>query len=273
MTETAATSIDSPEQSLDDHLSAGPPLRGDVNSFPSHGELARTLMARSSIASLSTLTESGHPYASIAAYTLAGDGSPQVCISLLAEHTQNLRRDPRASVLVSASTEPDDDPLAQERVTLTGSFVPIIPTDDDVASYLAAHPGAEAYVDFDDFGWWRLETANVRYIGGFGFMGWATGAEYADASPDPVIPHAAAAIEHMNDDHADSCVAIVRQLAGCRDAAAATLTAIDRYGLTFDAHGASSHFLAVARVSFSAPLIAPDEIRAATVELARRAAA
>lgn len=48
------------------HDSTGPPLAGDLDSFPSHGELARTLVSAGGVAALSTLAQSGHPYASLA---------------------------------------------------------------------------------------------------------------------------------------------------------------------------------------------------------------
>jgi hypothetical protein len=95
------------------HESAGPPITGDVDSFPSHAELSRTLIEPGGIATLSTLTQSGHPYASVAPYSAVTSGAPLICVSSLAEHTQNLRRDPRASVLIDAPFEPEVDPLSR----------------------------------------------------------------------------------------------------------------------------------------------------------------
>jgi hypothetical protein len=39
-------------------------------------------------------------------------------------------------------------------------------------AYLAAHPGASAFIDFPDFAFYRLRADRVRYIAGFGRMGW-----------------------------------------------------------------------------------------------------
>ena len=58
-----------------------------------------------------------------------------------------------------------------------------------------------------------------------------TGEEYSAAAPDPVQPHAAGAIDHLNADHADSLVAMAKVLGGYPDTTAATCTGIDRYGL------------------------------------------
>ncbi|MGA9277329.1 HugZ family protein [Ilumatobacter sp.] len=252
------------------HETAGPPTVGDTSSFPSFSELTRTLIEPGGIATLSTLTWSGHPYASIAPYSVLANGAPVVCISDLAEHTQNLRRDPRASVLVEALAEPGVDPLSLSRVTVLGSFVPYEPSDCEIDAHLDVHPFARHYVGFADFSWWRFDVANLRYVGGFGVMGWGTGEEYRAASADPVIPAASPMIDHLNADHADSCAAIVRHLAGVAEVERADVTSIDRYGMTFDARSGSDH-LATARVAFVEPLTAPEQVRAASIELVRRA--
>jgi putative heme iron utilization protein len=221
---------------------------------------------------MATLTRTGHPYTSLVPISVAPEGAPVVCISALAEHTQNLRADPRASLLVAEDVPAGVDPLAVARVTLVGSFTSFDPTDDDVARHLDVHPHADAYVHFEDFSWWRFETASVRYVGGFGFMGWASGQEFRGAEPDPVIPHAAPMIEHLNADHADACLEIVRRLAGFPEAVRAVVTGVDRYGMTFDVFEHDAPVVdAVARVAFAEPLAVADEVRAASVALVRQA--
>lgn len=266
-----------PATSTSAHESAGPPVLGDVHSFPSNAELSRTLIEPGGVATLSTLTRSGHPYASIAPYSALPDGTPLICVSSLAEHTQNLRRDPRASVLVETSAAPGVDPLSLARVTAVGSFVPVDPTDADIEAHLAVHPFARHYVHFSDFSWWRLDIANLRYVGGFGAMGWATGDDYRAATADPVIAHAAPMIEHLDADHADACVSIVRHLAGVDAATSAPVSSIDRYGMSFDARREAEDGriidIALARVAFPEPLTSPDQVRQASVDLVRRAGA
>src|ERR1700692_3959480 len=81
----------------------------DVNiPTPTHAERARTLVARISTGTLCTLAlePEGYPYGSFV--TVAFDaGDPVFLISGLAEHTKNLERDPRASLLVAESGSPD----------------------------------------------------------------------------------------------------------------------------------------------------------------------
>jgi len=271
------------------HLAAGPRLVGDVTSFPSHAELARTLVEPGGVATLATLTPTGHPYTSVTPVSTVVGGSPMLCVSALAEHTQNLRRDRRASLLVRGRVPAGRDPLACPRVTLVGVAQPHEPTDDEVEHHLAVHPHAADYVGMPDFSWWHLIVRDVRYVGGFGVMGWAGPAEFAAAPPDPIIPAATAMIDHLNDDHADACVDIVRSLAGIDRAVSATVTGLDRYGITFDVVEAAGTeqpagaveppapndavATVVARVAFTEPLHAPSDVRGATVALVGRARA
>ena len=50
--------------------------------------------------------------------------------------------------------------------------------------YLARHPKAAFWVDFEDFSFWRLEVADVYFVGGFAAMDWVTSEGYAAARPD-----------------------------------------------------------------------------------------
>src|SRR5688572_31192569 len=92
----------------------------DVNiPTPTHAERARTLVAQISTGTLCTLAlePEGYPYGSFV--TVAFDtGNPIFLISELAEHTKNLERDPRASLLVAEGGSAD--PLANGRVTMLG---------------------------------------------------------------------------------------------------------------------------------------------------------
>src|SRR5699024_5453110 len=66
----------------------------------SAAEEARTLVAQGKVASLATLSEDGSPWGSLVLYAPLADGTPVVCLSTLAEHGRNVRRDPRASLMV-----------------------------------------------------------------------------------------------------------------------------------------------------------------------------
>src|ERR1035438_4324934 len=110
---------------------------------PSYAERARTLMYLGRIGSLSTLSrkQPGFPFGSVMPYGLDDHGRPIFLISTMAMHTQNLRADPRASLLVTQD-DAGGDPLGASRVTLIGNVMPI--QEAEVAEarplYLANYP-------------------------------------------------------------------------------------------------------------------------------------
>ena len=104
--------------------------------------------------------------------TVAFDnGAPVFLISRLAEHTKNLERDSRASLLVAEGGALD--PLANGRVTMLGPCTRVEGEGGSArAAFLATHPNAAYYADFRDFAFWKLHVDSVRYIGGYGRMSW-----------------------------------------------------------------------------------------------------
>lgn len=221
------------------------------------------------MATLSTLAERppGTPYGSLVAFALDED-VPVLLLSGLAEHTRNLKRDPRASLLVAEDF--GNEALAAGRVTLLGVCRPL---DDDRsarAAFLAAHPSAARYVDFDDFSFFALQVESVRYVGGFGRMSWIERDAWAAAEPDPLAPHARGIVDHMNDDHADALVAYARALGELPGATSAVMTGIDRHGfdLLVAESGGEERPL---RLGFDAPVTTPADARRALVALVRSA--
>lgn len=256
----------------DAHDAGAPPVAGDPANFPSHAELVRTLLAAAGFGSLTTITERGYPYGSLAAFSVLTDGSVLMCLSEMAEHTQNARRVERAGLFVAASRSSDDthDPLDEPRASIVGDLRPFDATPSDVERHLARHPQTANYMDFADFGWWRLEIVSARFVGGFGSMSWVDGATIAAAPADPVLPRARAAIDHMNADHADACLDIARRLGGLDTATSATVHAIDRHGMTL--YVDTDAGFRVARLGFpDGPLDDAGQVRGAVVELTRRA--
>lgn len=248
-----------------------PPLTEiDEPRRPSAAEEARTIAAATNVATLGSLSSDGGPWASLVTYGLLG-GDPVLCVSHMAEHGRNLQRDPRASVSIVAPDAPSD-PLANARITLAGTVRR--PDGELLAAareaHVAAVPAAKHYIEYSDFTLWLLEVERVRWVGGYGRMDSTTRADYAAAEPDPVSPHAAGAVRHLNDDHAAALLDMARKLGGHPDATAARCEGADRYGLDLRIDGPRGW--AYTRVGFSAPLDAPAELRQATVALARLAA-
>ncbi|HEV2809722.1 MAG TPA: pyridoxamine 5'-phosphate oxidase family protein [Acidimicrobiales bacterium] len=122
---------------------------------PSHAGRCQTLVAAASRGALSTLAADpeGYPYGSVASYGLDDRGNPLFFVSLMAEHTQNAMRDPRASLLVTEPVPDGADPLASGRVTLLGLLSTVAEGDRPTARdrYLLANPAAAYYIDLGDF--------------------------------------------------------------------------------------------------------------------------
>ena len=249
---------------------AGPPIAGDPSSFPSDAELSRTLVAAAKIASLSTLTADGFPYGSVVSYAADNSGAPVVLISEMAEHTVNARGDNRASMLIVDGVG-DGDPLGRARLTLVGHLEVLDEPGGLRDRYLETHPYAAYYADFTDFAFWRLDVVQCRYVGGFGHMSWVSADGYRSSGADPLWEAAAGIIEHMNDDHADANLMYARMQAGLDDASEATMTGIDRYGLTLRVTTPAGPRLA--RVPFAEPLTEADQAQGAVIELLRQARA
>ncbi len=132
----------------------------------------RELLAAERHGVLATISirKAGWPFVSVAPYALSDDGEPLFLLSDLAEHTRNLRSDPRASLLVQDSTALED-PQAGARVTLLGT-VEIHDNGSARERYLQRHPEAVDYAAMGDFHVWRLHVTEARFVNGFGDMGW-----------------------------------------------------------------------------------------------------
>jgi putative heme iron utilization protein len=191
-------------------------------------------------------------------------GRPVFFISTMAMHTQNLKQDERASLLI---TQPGvlGDPLGAARLTLIGA-AKVTESDEVRDLYLSRHDSARYWQDYTDFAYYRLEVEGVYFIGGFGVMGWVSAEDYATASPDPLALAAADIIQHMNTDHGEA----LRRIAG-RDAGevpeAATMTAVDRLG--FHVRLKTGDRVHGRRIPFPREVKDRNEARAVFIEMVR----
>lgn len=248
-----------------------PPV-GQESRRRSAAEEARTIIANDRLGTLASLTSDGEPWASIVTYaTLPGDGALVICVSKLALHGRNLAADQRASFAVAGPVPDGADPSDYGRVTLAGRFVEPQGAEFDAAreAYHSAISSAKTFSDFGDFTFWLMRPEKVRWVGGFGRMASAKTADYASAEPDPVAASAEYAISHLNEDHADALLDMGRVLAGHSDATSARCLRADRYGLDLGLETPRGH--TESRVSFSQPATAADGLRAATIDLTKRA--
>ncbi|MDP9005573.1 MAG: DUF2470 domain-containing protein [Actinomycetota bacterium] len=240
---------------------------------PSHAERARTLVTGANRGTLSTLATdpAGYPFGSVATYALDDGGAPLLFVSLMAEHTHNAERDPRASLLVAEPVAEGHDPLAAGRVTLVGDLAPV-PGEARAwvrDRYLAANPSAGYYIDFGDFAFYRLAPRAIRYVGGYGRMSWVDAGDYAGAEADPLAGVAGAVVAHMNADHAEALALVCRHQGARPDTTEATMCGVDRYG--FEVVASTPAGPRPLRVGFPRRLATSEEVRAALVAMVAEA--
>lgn len=139
-----------------------------------------------------SVTMPGYPFATAVPFATDQRHRPLFLISRLAEHTQNLSADPRASLLVRL-------PLADgdvARATLVGVVQPVEAEPLLVDRYLRYQPDAERFLQLSDFRFFRLDTAQARIIGGFAQAAWLDG-ERIGVSPQLTLAEERAALDAL----------------------------------------------------------------------------
>ena len=146
--------------------------------MPSRLERIIELMHCCGDASLATLSQavSGFPYASALAFAPDPQHRAILLMSRLAEHTQNLGVDSRASLLVREPVSGAD----VARLTMVGHVVPLAAQPLLLARYLRYQPEAEQFAQLGDFHFFCLEPQKIRVIGGFAQAGWLEGERLRD---------------------------------------------------------------------------------------------
>lgn len=225
------------------------------------GIAARRLIRSQDRASLATtLAGDGTPYASLVLYATLPDATPVLLLSALAEHTKNLKADPRASLLVDG-TAGLADPLTGARVTLVGRLEEV---NDAQARYLARHSSAEAYVGFGDFRFYALRMARAHLVAGFGRIHWIDASAILATPPPALVESEAGIIDHMNGDHSDALDLYAIRLLG-RSGTGWRMTGIDAEGCDLRREGET------ARLDFGAPIEDAEAARRELVRLVKQA--
>jgi heme oxygenase (biliverdin-IX-beta and delta-forming) len=241
----------------------------DRPTLPSKADAAtqaRTVLRSRRSAALATVmaTEEGWPYASLVTVACDVDGSPILLLSRLSDHTRNLDRDPRASLLLEDASR-RVNPQTGPRLTLLGRIVPEVEPRLR-RRFLARHPGAALYADFTDFRIFRMQVERGHWVGGFGQARWLESeAILADPRASQALAEAEPAVlEHMNADRAASIDLYANRLLG-RSGTGWRLIALDPHGCDL------VRGTAFARLSFPQPVADASELRAILDELDRTA--
>lgn len=122
----------------------------------------------------------GYPFATALPFITDEQHCPVFLVSSLAEHTKNLLADKRTSFMVSSAG--DGNILTGARMTLAGDTTRFDASPELVARYVRYHPDAEQYLSLGDFVFFRLAPKRIRYIAGFGQMGWIEESDWINAA-------------------------------------------------------------------------------------------
>ena len=216
-------------------------------NVPAHAPLH--LLHQAAVGTLATHARQpqGYPYPSVLPFAPDAKHRPTILVSRLAEHTRNLQADSRSGFLIVHA--PDGDVLNGQRATLLGSFEPVESTPQVTQRYLRYHPDAERYLALGDFTFWVLSLERMRYIGGFGAMGWLDAEEL-----DPLEPlsfEEETALTEFFDRHP-------------RRGAGLDLAGIDRYGADLKIGGHRTRFM------FDAPRLDSTSLHQALADCIER---
>lgn len=225
---------------------------------------ARLLLLKEYRGVLSThsLAMPGFPFGSVVPYCLNEDGWPLILISRIAQHTRNLKADPRCSLLVSERDAADVQ--LNGRLTLMAEALQLnepLSVERAAERYYRYFPESRDYHRVHDFDFWVLQPVRWRFIGGFGAIHWLEQA----AQPNPFAGAKGGEgdmLEHMNDDHAAAIAHYVEQ-AGLPTTAEARMVGIDAEGFHLRI-GQAVHWL-----PFPSTCSTAMEVRQALVAMAR----
>lgn len=211
----------------------------------SHAEEARTLVKNGHYGVLSTLSKKngGHPCGSIVNYAseiAEADATNEqknelelvFAFSSLSPHTADILVDNRFSLTIAKDTFRG---VSDARVSISGTMELIDRENVELmekakATFMSKHPDA-FWVDFGDFRWFRMITmVDARLVGGFARAGLVKAPAYFGAAADPVSKFAKPVCDHMNADHSDATMLMIRHAVGL-DVDSAEIVSLDRYGM------------------------------------------
>ena len=250
----------------------------------------------SAILSTHSLSVEGFPFGSITPFLLTNHGDIVIYASDIAQHSRNMKSNPKVSLFIHDPSEHDSQ--ANARVTVLGEASVDAVAQSDIDRYFRLFPQAKAYEQTHDFRFYLIKTVRVRYIGGFGEIYWLPEDLWRQSFVD-IGEAELSAIEHMHDDHADALEAIAQA-----HQAAVAISAKDRNALeknraeitaeekaaveSTDVKGSTEEntpeLLSILHngmhlriqektqfVPFVTPISAPEEMRKAVVEVTKQA--
>ena len=132
----------------------------------------KSLLEKQPVAALATLHKGGPAVSMVPFAVLPGGTGFVIHVSRLATHTNDMLVSPAVALLVTASPEDEETPLALPRASIQGVVHQCEPDSSEYqearATYLAKLPDAEELFTFSDFSLFIVEPTALRYVAGFG---------------------------------------------------------------------------------------------------------
>lgn len=222
---------------------------------------ARRMLRTHRYGTLCTLSKKldGYPFGSITPYLVDHDGSLLILISTLAEHTKNIRQDPRVSLITH--NQQSSHIQIQGRVTVTGNAQLELDRNKIGPRYLRYFPEAQAYFSMRDFSFYRIRPIAIRYIGGFGKIHWIDMVNYAAIQASAFAQQEQQLLAEINTGQHD----LLQQLLQQRDSI--DVTDVRAVGLDCDGIDVRGGDEQVWRLNFPEALKAPALNTLATIKM------
>lgn len=138
---------------------------------PKHKQTLAALVRGERTAALATL-HSSEPAVSMILFAASPDFAWfYIHTSTLASHTHDFLDHPQITLMISATDSGQGDPQSLPRVAIIGDVEQIPGGHPDFSAgreiYLAKYPQSEALFAFKDFGLYRFQPRQARFVAGF----------------------------------------------------------------------------------------------------------
>ena len=226
----------------------------------------RAFIAFNRTAVLSTISKSqeGYPFGSVTPYDLLPDGRLIIWVARISEHYRNLLADSRASMFVLEQGGLDDpQPFARASVLLKFEPLEGPAATEAAASYNRRFPQKISHEIEHTFVLLAGLPEKIRWIGGFGEIGWVGGKDFTSAAHDLTAYHGRSICDHMNTDHQDA----LAELSGDKQAKGVRMVFADSSGFVISAPAGGQKFK---RLDFTEPAPSPEDFRRKIIALLKQ---
>jgi putative heme iron utilization protein len=235
-----------------------------MSHYDEHKEMFKLLTHEGDgVLSTISIDVAGFPFGSVTPYCLDSDFIPNILISSIAQHTKNIKANPKVSLLISES-DVKTNKQSLSRLTYMGEAEKVTHDEDIKKRYLSYYPASESYFKTHDFSFYRINPVRLRFIGGFGKIYWIE-KDNLKLKKKFSSNEELKIVEHMNNDHAQNLKEYARFYLGieCSEGDVLRMMGLDQFGADLSLNEVKY------RIDFKVPLQSPAEARSVFVEMAK----